>query len=586
MLGDIPILGCFFKNRRENDDRTEVLIFLTPQITNKALAALRDGGRQAVKLVDAAPLFLIGFMAAGKTTVGPHARRAARAALRRSRRAIEADARQDRSPAIFARERAGVPAHEAAALAQRRRRARRRRRRGGGRPASATTCAGCAPPGWWSRSLASLDDVLRARPRDALGAARCCSAAARARRAPVRRAPAVYRRADVVVETGGRQPAEVADEVARRAGAAPGRRARCALGERSYPIHVGPLADARRLAGELLPGARRGRHRRERRARRPRRRGARAALGDRAFEVIDPARARPRSRWRASSASPTPASPAGSTAARRRRARRRRRRRSRRLRRGVAVPRHRRRAGADHARRDDRQRDRRQDRRRPAGRQEPGRRVLAAALRRSPTRRRSRRCRRASAAPASASCGSTRSRSATVELVRARWRARAGRRADAAPSSCARCARASRPRIVAATSASETGRARAAQPRPHRRPRDRVASGDRLAPRRGGRRSACVAAARVGARLGLAAPSARGAGRRGAARAAASPSRSRALARATTSSRTSPSTRSGAASRIRFIALEDVGRWRAGRPRAGESFRAAALDTISDGGTA
>jgi type IV pilus assembly protein PilQ len=35
-LGDIPIIGFFFKNRAENDDRTEVLIFLTPRITNKA----------------------------------------------------------------------------------------------------------------------------------------------------------------------------------------------------------------------------------------------------------------------------------------------------------------------------------------------------------------------------------------------------------------------------------------------------------------------------------------------------------------------------------------------------------------------
>src|SRR5262249_40606580 len=35
-LGDIPILGFFFKNKAENDDRTEVLIFLTPRITNKA----------------------------------------------------------------------------------------------------------------------------------------------------------------------------------------------------------------------------------------------------------------------------------------------------------------------------------------------------------------------------------------------------------------------------------------------------------------------------------------------------------------------------------------------------------------------
>ena len=35
-LGDIPVLGWLFKNRRENDDRTELLIFITPKVTNKA----------------------------------------------------------------------------------------------------------------------------------------------------------------------------------------------------------------------------------------------------------------------------------------------------------------------------------------------------------------------------------------------------------------------------------------------------------------------------------------------------------------------------------------------------------------------
>ena len=35
-LADLPVLGWFFKNRRENDDRTEILVFITPKITNKA----------------------------------------------------------------------------------------------------------------------------------------------------------------------------------------------------------------------------------------------------------------------------------------------------------------------------------------------------------------------------------------------------------------------------------------------------------------------------------------------------------------------------------------------------------------------
>jgi type IV pilus assembly protein PilQ len=43
LLGDIPILGFFFKRTQQNDERTEVLIFLTPKITNKA--SLRCEGR-------------------------------------------------------------------------------------------------------------------------------------------------------------------------------------------------------------------------------------------------------------------------------------------------------------------------------------------------------------------------------------------------------------------------------------------------------------------------------------------------------------------------------------------------------------
>jgi type IV pilus assembly protein PilQ len=35
LLGDIPVLGWLFKNRRENDDRTEILVFITPKITNR-----------------------------------------------------------------------------------------------------------------------------------------------------------------------------------------------------------------------------------------------------------------------------------------------------------------------------------------------------------------------------------------------------------------------------------------------------------------------------------------------------------------------------------------------------------------------
>jgi type IV pilus assembly protein PilQ len=40
-LGDLPVLGWLFKNRRENDDRTEILVFITPKITNRALLSCK-----------------------------------------------------------------------------------------------------------------------------------------------------------------------------------------------------------------------------------------------------------------------------------------------------------------------------------------------------------------------------------------------------------------------------------------------------------------------------------------------------------------------------------------------------------------
>ena len=36
VLGDLPVLGWLFKNRRESDTRGELLIFITPKITNRA----------------------------------------------------------------------------------------------------------------------------------------------------------------------------------------------------------------------------------------------------------------------------------------------------------------------------------------------------------------------------------------------------------------------------------------------------------------------------------------------------------------------------------------------------------------------
>ncbi|HMG53824.1 MAG TPA: hypothetical protein VK601_10080, partial [Kofleriaceae bacterium] len=41
LLGDLPVLGWLFKNRRANDDRTEILVFITPKITNRALLSCK-----------------------------------------------------------------------------------------------------------------------------------------------------------------------------------------------------------------------------------------------------------------------------------------------------------------------------------------------------------------------------------------------------------------------------------------------------------------------------------------------------------------------------------------------------------------
>lgn len=38
-IADVPILGWLFKNKRENDDRTELLIFITPRIVNRQMVA-------------------------------------------------------------------------------------------------------------------------------------------------------------------------------------------------------------------------------------------------------------------------------------------------------------------------------------------------------------------------------------------------------------------------------------------------------------------------------------------------------------------------------------------------------------------
>ena len=45
-FSDIPILGWFFRNKKENDNRSEFLVFITPRIVNRARTAGQyEGGR-------------------------------------------------------------------------------------------------------------------------------------------------------------------------------------------------------------------------------------------------------------------------------------------------------------------------------------------------------------------------------------------------------------------------------------------------------------------------------------------------------------------------------------------------------------
>jgi type IV pilus assembly protein PilQ len=37
LLGDIPVLGYLFKSTTKTNDRTELLVFLTPRVVNDAL---------------------------------------------------------------------------------------------------------------------------------------------------------------------------------------------------------------------------------------------------------------------------------------------------------------------------------------------------------------------------------------------------------------------------------------------------------------------------------------------------------------------------------------------------------------------
>ncbi len=203
--------------------------------------------------MDALPIFVVGFMAAGKSTVGRLA------AARLGVPFVDLDARIETARGksirdIFKTEgEATFRRHEAAALAE--------VARAGG--AQVVACGGGTPcfgdnlevmrkAGVVVALLTSFPEVL-ARAGVAGAAERPLLADSAAAERLYREREAVYRGAEVCVATEGRPAEEVAEEVARRARLRLGD-VRVQLGPRSHPIHVAPLGKLGELARECLPG--------------------------------------------------------------------------------------------------------------------------------------------------------------------------------------------------------------------------------------------------------------------------------------------------------------------------------------------
>lgn len=205
-------------------------------------------------MIDAGPIFLIGFMAAGKSTVGPML------AERLGRRFVDLDARVEAAagrsiPAIFEAEgELGFRRREAAAL-----------RDACGERDLVVSCGGGAPvfgdnlkrmrgAGLTAALLVGLDDVMARAGTEASTRPLLAGGREQAERLLGERQE-IYRSADVCVDTGGRRPGEVAAELARRI---PLRLGDVALRLESVttPIHLAGLDRAGELVGELLPEAR------------------------------------------------------------------------------------------------------------------------------------------------------------------------------------------------------------------------------------------------------------------------------------------------------------------------------------------
>jgi shikimate kinase/3-dehydroquinate synthase len=198
--------------------------------------------------MDSAPLFLIGFMAAGKTTVGQLL------AARLGRKLVDLDQRIEHGVGqtiadIFAAQGEGAfRRYEESALAEMAGEADVVVATGGGTPCFGANLAKMRAAGPVVSLLVSFDDVLSRVP-DVSSRPLLREGRAAAERLFHER-QAVYQDADVVVETSGRDPADIAAEIERRCALLLGD-VWVRLGERSYPVHLGPLARAGELSREL-----------------------------------------------------------------------------------------------------------------------------------------------------------------------------------------------------------------------------------------------------------------------------------------------------------------------------------------------
>ena len=271
LLGDMPVHRLPVQaTRTTHDDKTELLVFITPRDRQRAahdsLSSRRTSPssrsttagssrpflfRTMARREDSGNIFLVGMMGAGKTTVGRSlARRLKRASSTRTTRSRRAAA--CKIPVIFEIEgEAGFRAREAQAIAEltalRRHRARHRRRRRArrGEPRAACGARHRGLPARAAGATCTSACATTATGRCSPAAIRwrgCASCYARARPAvPRDRRPGGRHRPP---ERAGRWSQRAARRSLRRRDGNPPRSARRS---RAYPIHIGAgLLDARR----------------------------------------------------------------------------------------------------------------------------------------------------------------------------------------------------------------------------------------------------------------------------------------------------------------------------------------------------